>query len=86
MGKYGSEIPEGDDRPPGARDPLAYEDEFIEQLRSRRASPFGGWSNTGDSPNFELGVEGVLGLAGLAVRGAVLLVTWPVRWAWRRRR
>jgi hypothetical protein len=31
-------------------------------------------------------LEDIVVLIGLAVRGAFLLVTWPVRWLWRRAR
>jgi hypothetical protein len=38
------------------------------------------------SPDFGQLAEDLVVLAGLAIRGVFLLVTWPVRWAWRRRR
>lgn len=89
MGKYGPEIPEGDDRPSGMHDPLEYEDKFMDQLRDGPNLLTGGWTMGGPgigSGDWGEGIAGVIVLAGLAIRGVFLLVTRPVRWAWRRTR
>ena len=86
MGKYGSEIPEGDDRPPEMHDPFEYEDNFMDQVRNGRSNPLiGGWTLSGGPMNSGLGIDSVVALAGLVIRGVFLLVRWPVRWVWRRR-
>jgi len=89
MGRYGNPNPEGDDRPPGMHDPLEDEDRLVEQLRDGPNLLTGGWTMGGPgigSGNWGQGMGSVVVLVGLAIRGVFLLVTWPVRWAWRRRK
>ena len=75
----------------GYHDPLEYWDRLpgqLEQLQSNMLLGMNGSRAVDGSKQPDLGdvAEDLVTVAGLAVRSVFLLVTWPVRWAWRRRK
>lgn len=75
----------------GYHDPLEYWDKLPDQMEQMRWSMLLGAGGSqsiegGRRPDLGQVVEDVVLLAMAVVRGVALLVTWPVRWAWRRRR
>jgi hypothetical protein len=87
MNRYGNPNPEGDDRPPSTRDRTAHDDEVAQHLEVVRSNMLmGSWTlSPCEQSNFGQGIEALIVLAALAIKGLFLLVTWPIRWAWRRR-
>ncbi|HKS90897.1 MAG TPA: hypothetical protein VJQ83_03130 [Tepidiformaceae bacterium] len=74
----------------GYHDPLEYWDRLPDQMEQMRWSLLlgaGGSRNLEGGRRPDLGqlVEDVVLLLGASIRGVLLLVTWPVRWARRRR-
>ncbi len=89
MDRYGPKAPDGDDRPSSQRDALAYWDNVSRDAKQAQRDLMrdfvGGADQSLSTVDWGQLAEDVVTLAGLMIRGVFMLVTWPVRWAWRRR-
>jgi hypothetical protein len=85
----GADAPEGDDEPRRPREPLDYWDDSTRLAKQRQRDLLRDFAGGADRSLVTVDwgqlAEDLVVLAGLAIRGVCLLVTWPVRWAWRRK-